>query len=123
MLAKLSGSPISTQISSVTAPATSSGTSVISTSVIRRSASQSNRLITSSAQMPAWMNALHDGVAGFEDRHRPADRIRLGRQHGIGKLAQIVVVVGIALRQRLDADQAVLGLPAIDQFRRQRFQA
>ena len=58
MLAKLSGSPISTQSSSVTAPATSSGTIVISTSVIRRSASQSNRLITSSAQMPAWMNAL-----------------------------------------------------------------
>ena len=58
MLAKLSGSPISTQISSVTAPATSSGTIVISTSVIRRSASQSSRLITSSAQMPAWMNAL-----------------------------------------------------------------
>ena len=57
ILAKLSGSPISTQISSVTAPATSSGTSVSSTSAKRRSASQSNRLITSSAQMPAWMKA------------------------------------------------------------------
>ena len=53
ILAKLSGSPISTQISSVTAPATSSGTSVSSTSVIRRSASQSSTLITINAQMPA----------------------------------------------------------------------
>ena len=48
----------------------------------------------------------------FENRNRPADRVRLGGQHRIGKLAQSVVVVGIALRQRLDADQAVLGLPA-----------
>ena len=58
MLAKLSGIPISTQISSVTAPATSNGTSVSSTSVIRRSASQSSRPITISAVRPAWMKAL-----------------------------------------------------------------
>ena len=31
---------------------------------------------------------LHDGVAGFENRHRPADRVRLGGQHGVGELAQ-----------------------------------
>jgi hypothetical protein len=53
MLAKLSGNPISTQISMVTAPATNSGTSVSSTSVTRRNAAQSSRLITISAQMPA----------------------------------------------------------------------
>jgi len=57
MLAKFSGSPISTQISIVTAPATKSGTSVSNTSVTRRSASHSNRLITISAQIPAWMKA------------------------------------------------------------------
>jgi hypothetical protein len=37
MLAKLSGSAISTQSSSVTVPATNNGTIVISTSLIRRS--------------------------------------------------------------------------------------
>ena len=65
---------------------------------------------------------LHDGVAGLEDRHRSADRIRLGRLHRIGESAQIIVVVGIALRQRLDANQPVLGFPAVHQFRRQRLQ-
>src|SRR5260370_40308578 len=58
MLGKLGGNPTSTQVSMVPAPATNSGTSVSSTSVIRRSVSQSSRLITTSAQMPAWMNAL-----------------------------------------------------------------
>ena len=49
MLAKLSGSLISTQISIVTAPATSSGIKVISTSVMRRNVIQRIMLITSSA--------------------------------------------------------------------------
>ena len=49
MLAKFSGRPISTQISIVTAPATSNGTSVISTSVNRFSVIQSRMPITSSA--------------------------------------------------------------------------
>ena len=65
MLAKLSGIPISTQISSVTAPATSSGTSVSSTSVIRRSASQSRRLIDDQRLEAGVDERLHDGVAGF----------------------------------------------------------
>ena len=45
---------------------------------------------------------LDDGVAGFENRDRSADRGRLGSQNGIGKPAEIVVVVRIALRQGLD---------------------
>src|SRR3978361_1276261 len=58
ILAKLSGSPISTQISSVTAPATKSGTSVSSTSVTRRKASQSSALMTSSARPAAHQACL-----------------------------------------------------------------
>ena len=64
----------------------------------------------------------HDGVARFEDRHRPANRGRLGRQHRVGEPAQIVIVVGIALRQGLDAHQPVLGLPAVDDLGRQALQ-
>ena len=123
MLAKLSGSPISTQISSVTAPATSNGTSVISTSVIRRSVIHSSRLITTKRIDAGVDERPHDGVAGFEDRDRSADRGRLGGEHRARKLAQIVVVVRIALRQGLDPHQAVLGLPGRDEIGRQGIEA
>ena len=119
MLAKLSGSPISTQISSVTAPATSSGTSVSSTSPNRRSVSHSSRLITSSAQMPAWMNAFTTVSPDFRIETGPPIAFGSAASTRAGKLAQRVVVVGIALRQRLDAHEAVLGLPGADEIRRQ----
>ena len=62
---------------------------------------------------------LDHGIAGFQDRYRSADRGRLGRQHRVGELAQIVVVVGIAARQRLDADQAIFGFPLACKIGRQ----
>jgi hypothetical protein len=72
----------------------------------------------------AGMNEGPDhGFAGFEDRDRTADRVRLGGQHGAGKRAQRVVVVGIAARLRFDAHQAILGFPAVHQIGRQRLQA
>ena len=123
MLAKLSGSPISTQISSVTAPATSSGTIVSSTSVTRRSASHSSRLITSSAQMPAWMNAFTMVSPDLRIETGPPIAFGSAASTASANLRSVLVVVGIALRQRLDANQAVLGLPAVHQFRRQRLQA
>ena len=119
MLAKLSGSPISTQISSVTAPATNSGTSVISTSVIRRSVIQSNRPITSSAQMPAWMNAFTTVSPDFRIETGPPIAFGSAASTAAANLRRGVVVVGIALRQRLDADDPVLGLPAADEIGRQ----
>ena len=66
---------------------------------------------------------FHHGVAGLQDRYRSADRSRLGDQDRAGKLAQRIVVVGIAARQGLDALQTVAGFPRTHQIGRQRFQA
>ena len=67
--------------------------------------------------------SLHDRVAGLENRYRTADRGRLGGEHGGRKLAQRLVVVGIAARLGLDTHQAVLGFPAAHQIGRQVIQA
>ena len=57
MLAKLSGMPINTQISSVTMPASKSGTSVSNTSPKRRSTIHSRIAIDNNAKAPASMKA------------------------------------------------------------------
>ena len=54
---------------------------------------------------------LHDGLAGLQDRHRRADRIRELRLDGAREVAQRFVVVGIALRRRLDPHAPVGGDP------------
>jgi len=118
MLAKFSGSSISTQISSGTAPATSRGTQGeqhVGDPAQRHPEQQRNR-----QQRPATGldEGLNHGVAGFEDRDRPAARHRFGRRVLRGKFAQRIVVVRVAARQRLDSRLAVLGLPVSDQFGR-----
>src|SRR5258708_5227624 len=62
-------------------------------------------------------------IAGLEDRYRSADRGWFGGQNRGGKFAQRVIVVRIAARQRLDADQAILGFPGIHELGGQGFQA
>src|SRR6266487_4242930 len=57
MLAKFSGRSTSTHSSRVTTPATSSGTSVSRTSVIRRNVIHSSRAIARRAKIPASMKA------------------------------------------------------------------
>ena len=57
MSAKLSGRSMTTHSSSVTTPATSSGTSVSKTSPIRRRAIHSSKAIAASAKIPASMKA------------------------------------------------------------------
>ena len=100
MLAKFSGMPISTQISSVTRPASSSGTSVSSTSPKRRSTIHS-RIAIDDQRVDAGLDEGRDhGVAGLQDRDRAADRVRVDGQHGAREIAQHLGVVGIAFRRR-----------------------
>ena len=87
---------------------------VSSTSPKRRSTIHSRIAIEISAQAPASKKARTIGVAGFEDRDRPAGRVRLDRQHGAREIAQRLVVVRIALRQHLDARAAVRRQPVLD---------
>ena len=103
MLAKLSGMPIRTQISSVTTPASSSGTSVSSTSPKRRSVIHSRMVIDSERPDAGLDERVNDRAPGFEDRDRPAGRVRLDREHRAAKLTHGLVVVGIAVRGDLDA--------------------
>ena len=55
----------------------------------------------------------HDRLAGLQDRDRRADRFRKLRLDGARKAAQRFVVVGIALRRRLDPHAAVGGDPLV----------
>ena len=57
IFAKLSGIPITTQISRVSAPANNSGIKVIRTSPIRRSVIHSRMAMETNAVRPACMNA------------------------------------------------------------------
>ena len=66
---------------------------------------------------------LDDGVAGFEDRDRPANCSGLGGQHRIGEIPQRLVVIGIPARRHLDTHLAVFGFPGRHQFWRQRRKA
>ena len=107
MLAKFIGIPSSTQISSVSAPARISGTSVSSTSLNRRSTSQQQDRDRAERPESGLDEGERDRVAGLENRDRSADRRRLDRKHRARELPQRLVVVRIALRQRLHARAAV----------------
>ncbi len=106
MLAKLSFSPISTQISSVTTPASSSGISVSSTSVKRRSTIHSRIAIDRNAQTPASMKARTTVSPDSRIEIGPPLARRLDRKHGAREMPQHLVVVGIALGMNLDAARA-----------------
>ena len=70
--------------------------------------------------MPAWMKAATTVSPDLRIDTGPPIAVGSAASTALANLPQIVVVVGIAARQRLDPLQAILGLPGIDEVGRQR---